>query len=202
MEKKVWRAYLAGPEVFTPDPGAAAEALRALCARYGIAGVFPLDGAVKPAPGEAPAVHAARIRAANLNLIRDTDLVLANASPFRGPSADDGTAYEMGYATALGRPVFAYADAGPGGAPATLLERTRASFPLSWDPAMPQDGDQGGGVWRDPAGWMVEDFGLGANLMLVDPAFASWGTPGPHGLYNGAEAAVMAAAAWIAAHNS
>ncbi|MEA1674409.1 nucleoside 2-deoxyribosyltransferase [Nitrospirillum sp. BR 11163] len=185
--KKVWRAYLAGPEVFLPDPAAAAESLRALCARHGIVGVFPLDGAVKAAPGEPPAAHAARIRAANLDLIRATDLVLANASPFRGPSADDGTAYEMGFATALGRPVFAYADTD-----ASLLERTGAHFALARD---------GGGVWRDPEGRMVEDFGLGANLMLTDPVVRAWGVAGPHGLYQGAEAAVAAAAAWIAAQS-
>jgi nucleoside 2-deoxyribosyltransferase len=184
--KKVWRAYLAGPEVFLPDPGAAADALRALCNRHGIVGVFPLDGAVKAAAGEAPAGHAARIRAANLALIRDTDLVLANASPFRGPSADDGTAYEMGYATALGRPVFAYT-----GTDASLLARTRAHATLTRDEAA--------GLWRDPHGQMVEDFGLGANLMLVDPVLTAWGNPGPHGLYHGAEAAIAAAAAWIAA---
>jgi nucleoside 2-deoxyribosyltransferase len=184
---KIWRAYLAGPEVFLPDPAAAAEALRTVCARHGIVGVFPLDGAVKAAPGEPPASHAARIRAANLDLIRGTDLVLANASPFRGPSADDGTAYEMGFATALGRPVFAYTETD-----ASLLERTRAHFALSQDDS---------GVWRDPDGRMVEDFGLGANLMLADPASAAWGTAGPPGLYHGAEAAVAAAAAWIATQN-
>ncbi|MEE3623335.1 nucleoside 2-deoxyribosyltransferase [Nitrospirillum sp. BR 11752] len=185
VRKKVWRAYLAGPEVFLPDPGAAAEALRAVCARHGIVGVFPLDGAVAPAPGELPAAHAARIRAANLALIRETDLVLANASPFRGPSADDGTAYEMGYATALGRPVFAYTETAD-----SLLERTRAHGPV-----IRGDDD----AWRDPAGQMVEDFGLGANLMLVDPAITAWGEAGTHGLYQGAEAAVAAAAAWITA---
>ncbi|MEA1653051.1 nucleoside 2-deoxyribosyltransferase [Nitrospirillum sp. BR 11164] len=185
-EKKIWRAYLAGPEVFLPDPGAAAGVLRGLCARHGIVGVFPLDGAVKAQADESPAAHAARIRAANLDLIRGADLMLANAGPFRGPSADDGTAYEMGYATALGRPVFAYTATED-----SLLARTRAHFTLT------RDGQAG--LWRDPDGQMVEDFGLGANLMLVDPAITAWGTAGPHGLYHGAEAAVRAAAAWIAA---
>ncbi|MBB6255270.1 nucleoside 2-deoxyribosyltransferase [Nitrospirillum iridis] len=183
MGKKVWRAYLAGPEVFLPDPTAAAETLRALCAEHGIVGVFPLDGAVKPVAGEAPAAHAARIRAANLDLIRGVDLVLANASPFRGPSVDDGTAYEMGFATALGRPVFAYTET-----PASLLDRTRAHFPLRRD----DDGD-----WRDPEDRMVEDFGLGANLMLVDPALARWGDPGTTGLYQSVRLALAAAAHWI-----
>ncbi|MDE1145297.1 MAG: nucleoside 2-deoxyribosyltransferase [Azospirillaceae bacterium] len=188
VQKRVWRAYLAGPEVFMPDPAAAATRLRALCAHHGIIGIFPLDGAVKPVAGEAPAHHAARIRAANLDLIRGADLVLANASPFRGPSADDGTAYEMGFATALSLPVFAYADTTD-----SLLDRTRARMAVT-------PGTEGD--WRDPQGWTVEDFGLGANLMLVDPALARWGQPAATGLYPDAEAATQAAADWITAQTS
>ncbi|TWB12995.1 nucleoside 2-deoxyribosyltransferase [Nitrospirillum amazonense] len=182
-EKKVWRAYLAGPEVFLPDPTAAAESLRAACARFDIVGVFPMDGAVVSIPGETAADHAARIRATNLDLIRKTDLVLANVSPFRGPSADDGTAYEMGFAAALGRPVFAYTDT-----PASLLDRTRAHFPLTQDAT---------GDWRDPEGRMVEDFGLGANLMLVHPAPFPTAKPAPLGIYHGVDAALSAARDWI-----
>jgi nucleoside 2-deoxyribosyltransferase len=33
-----------------------------------------------------------------------------NCSPFRGVSLDAGTAYEIGYACALGKPVFGYSN--------------------------------------------------------------------------------------------
>ena len=37
------RVYLAGPDVFLPDPTARAAALKAVCARHGLIGVSPLD---------------------------------------------------------------------------------------------------------------------------------------------------------------
>jgi len=170
------RAYLAGPEVFLRDPFAKAAELRALCARFGIEGVFPLDNETPPLPGEAPAAHAARIRAKNLDLIRGADLVLANVTPFRGLAADEGTVYEMGFAAALGLPVFPYSEAA-----GTLLERTARTMPVALE----------GPFWRDADGMMVEEFGLEANLMLVDPATG--------GIHAGPEAAARAAAAWWAA---
>jgi nucleoside 2-deoxyribosyltransferase len=40
--------------------------------------------------------------------------MIVNLTPFRGPSADVGSAYEMGFMRALGRPIFAYShDARP-----------------------------------------------------------------------------------------
>lgn len=149
------RVYLAGPEVFLPDPAAAAQEMKAVCAAVGLEGVFPLDADLRPAADEPPTVFAARLRSANLALIRGCQGVIANVSPFRGPSADDGTAYEMGFATALGRPVFPWsADLRP------LLERTRARLPLT----------RVGECWRDADGMAVEEFALPVNLMLVDPA--------------------------------
>lgn len=170
------RVYLAGPDVFLPDPMAAAETLRAVCAAAGLEGVFPLDAALVKLPGEAPAAFAARIRAANLDLIRSCDGVIANISPFRGPSADDGTAYEMGFAAALGRPVFAWSSD-----TRSLLDRTRDLIDLFAH----------GGDWRDGEGMLVEEFGLPVNLMLVDPAT---GPVHPH-----FEAAVATAAARLLA---
>lgn len=174
------RAYLAGPDVFRPDAAAVAARLKALCARHGLTGLFPLDGTLAAAPDEPPAALAARIRAANLALIRSADLVLANISPFRGPSADDGTAFEMGYALALELPVFAYSTATD-----TLLDRTARQFALTRQ-GQTQGQAQGQQVWRDPDGLEVEAFGLPANLMLVDPVRG--------GVHDGADAAIAAAA--------
>ena len=41
-------------------------------------------------------------------VMRTCDAMIANLTPFRGPSADVGSAYEMGFMRALGRPIFAY----------------------------------------------------------------------------------------------
>jgi nucleoside 2-deoxyribosyltransferase len=40
--------------------------------------------------------------------MRTCDAMIVNLTPFRGPSADVGSAYEMGFMRALGRPIFAY----------------------------------------------------------------------------------------------
>ena len=53
------------------------------------------------------------------------DVMIVNLTPFRGPSADVGSAYEMGFMRALGRTIFAYTnDDRP------LLERVAAFFVL------------------------------------------------------------------------
>jgi nucleoside 2-deoxyribosyltransferase len=52
--------------------------------------------------------HGYAIHAANEQLIRSCQLLIANLSPFRGPSADVGTVYELGFARGLGLPVFGY----------------------------------------------------------------------------------------------
>ena len=44
----------------------------------------------------------------NEHLIKTCDILVANITPFRGPSADVGIAYEMGFAHAIGKKVFAY----------------------------------------------------------------------------------------------
>jgi nucleoside 2-deoxyribosyltransferase len=103
------RAYLAGPDVFLPAPLKFAQRKKDLCSRYGIEGVFPLD-AVVDLDGAAPSEAALRISRANEGLIRTCQLVIAHITPFRGPSADVGTAYEIGFARALGLAIFAYSN--------------------------------------------------------------------------------------------
>src|SRR4051794_24336273 len=101
------KVYLAGPDVFLPDPVAAGRTKKSLCSTYGFQGVFPLDAKLN-LDGLAPAEQALRISRANEGLIRGCQFIVASLTPFRGPSADVGTAYEMGVASALGLPVFAY----------------------------------------------------------------------------------------------
>src|SRR5581483_2525848 len=103
------RAYLAGPEVFLRDAAAVGEAKKAICARLGIDGVFPLDGA--GALDGDPAVQADAIFRRCLAHIDACDVVIANMTPFRGASMDAGTAVEIGYAFARGMRVFAYTNA-------------------------------------------------------------------------------------------
>ncbi|KAG0771625.1 hypothetical protein G6F22_016323 [Rhizopus arrhizus] len=44
----------------------------------------------------------------NVALIRRADMVMANLNAFRGAEPDSGTAFEVGYAIACGKPVWGY----------------------------------------------------------------------------------------------
>ena len=145
------RVYLAGPDVFLPAPADRAEAMRRICARHGLLAISPLD----VLPGEVPQADAASIARRNEAHIRNCDGVLANLTPFRGPGADAGTVYEVGFARALGRPVFGYACAA-----GDYASRVRA---------MPGAGE------RDADGLEIEDFGLFENLMISCGIEASGG---------------------------
>ena len=140
------KLYLAGPDVFLADALAVGARKRALCAARGFDGLFPLD-----ADDAGRQASAKRIYDANIDLLRRCDGVVANLTPFRGISADVGTVYEVAYALALGRPVFAYTEAS-----AHLGTRIRAAFGSGADPALAGDG------------MIVEDFGLPDNLMIAE----------------------------------
>lgn len=146
--------YLAGPEVFLPDAIAIGESKRAICALYGLRGRFPLDNVVEPKAGQS---LAAAIFAANMQMLAECDLIVANLTPFRGISADVGTVFELGAAYAMGKPVFGYSNTG-----GTLLERLSALsafLPI-------KEGADGRPYASD--GLAVEDFGLADNLMLTE----------------------------------
>ncbi len=155
------RVYLAGPDVFLPDPVARGVALKAICARHGLTGVFPLDvPAVQPASW-AGLPEWRRIALCNEAHIRACDALIANLTPFRGPSADVGTVFELGFMRALGRPVFGWsATAEP------FADRTRRLYPTHRD----------GSVWRDAEELTVESFGCNDNLMIDGAVLASGGT--------------------------
>ncbi|MCH2110291.1 MAG: nucleoside 2-deoxyribosyltransferase [Polyangiaceae bacterium] len=135
------KIYLAGPDVFRHDALAHGRQLVNILKSRGYIGLFPLDNLIPEA--QDPAETARSIFQANRQMIDDADAVLANLSPFRGPSADCGTVWECGYAHAQKKPVIGYRSA---------LTRTYKDAVLS---------QQG----QDEL--LVEDFGLWDNLMLV-----------------------------------
>jgi nucleoside 2-deoxyribosyltransferase len=148
------RVYVAGPDVFLPDAGALADRKRKLCAEYGFVGRSPLDNEIS-LEGLTKHESALRIGAANEDMIRRCHLLIANLTPFRGPSADVGTVYEMGFARALGLPVFGYTNVA-----GTLLDRTRQTLGA-------QVTRQPSGRYADAHHMAIEDFDCVDNLMLV-----------------------------------
>ncbi|KAL3420332.1 hypothetical protein PVAG01_08831 [Phlyctema vagabunda] len=104
---KRMKIYLAGPDVFELDPIAKGKMLKALCEKHGVEGLYPMDNELSDAEHGSHA-QAASIRSANMDLIMAADAIIANMAPFRGPSMDVGTAYEMGVAAALNKVVVGY----------------------------------------------------------------------------------------------
>ncbi|WP_119167363.1 nucleoside 2-deoxyribosyltransferase [Algihabitans albus] len=101
------RAYLAGPDVFLPTASEVGADKVALCRAYGFDGHFPLDGSLRP---DEPTLYdqGLAIYRANLQIMAACDLAFVNLTPFRGPSADAGTVFELGWLVSAGKPVFAY----------------------------------------------------------------------------------------------
>jgi nucleoside 2-deoxyribosyltransferase len=148
MKRKM---YLAGPEVFRPDAAALGAKKKALCERYGFTGLFPFDSEVGAVPAGERADWA--IYRSNAALMQEADCAIVNLTPFRGPSADVGSVFELGMMVGLGKRVFGYSNA-----TTDLLSRVRQTGSVLFD-----DEDR---VWRDRHGMRVEDFGNADNLMI------------------------------------
>jgi nucleoside 2-deoxyribosyltransferase len=143
------KVYLAGPEVFLPDALAIGQRKRDICERHGMTGLYPLDNAV-----DLSARDASRQIFKGLEEMMDAaDAIIANLTPFRGPGADPGTVYELGYMAGRGKLCFGYCND-----PASYAERV-ARFMRVTTAAEKRliDGD----------GLTVEDFGLPDNLMMI-----------------------------------
>jgi len=152
------RIYLAGPEVFLPNARVIGMEKCRLAAEAGLEGAFPLDAQLDldrlPA-GE----QAQRISRANEDLMRSCDGLIANLTPFRGVSMDAGTAFEVGFMQALGRPLAGYTNVAAG-----YAERARAL--RARGPAM---------MDSDRADLEIEDFGFAENLMIEVAILSSGG---------------------------
>jgi len=81
------------------------------------------------------------------------DAIIANLTPFRGPSADAGTVYELGYMAGRGKLCFAYSND-----PAPYAKRVARFGDIT---------KSGHGHLIDRDGLTVEDFGLPDNLMMI-----------------------------------
>jgi nucleoside 2-deoxyribosyltransferase len=156
MTQRRPRIYLAGPEVFLPNARAVGEEKCRLAADAGLEGAFPLDAQLN-LDRLPPAEQARRISEANEGLMRSCDALIANLTPFRGVSMDSGTAFEVGFMQALGRPLAGYTNVTPDYAKRAHAFRARGPSPM--------DGDR--------ADLEVEAFGLAENLMIEVAILAS-----------------------------
>ena len=86
-------------------------------------------------------------------MMDSADALIANLTPFRGPSADAGTVYELGYMIGRGKMCFAYSTD-----PTLYPERVARSHTVT---------NAAAGRLIDNEGLTVEDFGLPDNLMMI-----------------------------------
>jgi nucleoside 2-deoxyribosyltransferase len=86
-------------------------------------------------------------------LMPKADFGIPNLTPLRGPSADVGTVFELGFLTGRRKPASAYTNADE-----DLLDRMKSSLAARFDATA--------GVRRDPTGMAIENFGNADNLML------------------------------------
>src|SRR5438445_4527135 len=100
------KIYLAGPDVFLPDAVEIGLRKAAICARHGLTGLYPLDNAVDLAASDASLT----IFKGNEAMMDAADAIIANLTPFRGPSADAGTVYELGSMAGRGKLCLAYSN--------------------------------------------------------------------------------------------
>src|ERR1700722_1960699 len=156
------RVYLAGPDVFFPQPIQWAARKKSICQRYGLIGVSPLDDLLHEPDEWASFQLWRKIAMRNEAHIRNCQGVIANLTPFRGTSADAGTVYEVGFARALGLALFGYATTTE-----PFLARTLS--------AIGTDATNGEGAWYDADGLLVEQFGLFDNLMIEGGIIGSGG---------------------------
>jgi nucleoside 2-deoxyribosyltransferase len=159
------RIYLAGDLVFRPDALARFERLRAICHSVGLEGVTPLDGQAELhglPPGEATIMA---IVAADRSLMDTCDGGLFCLDPFRrAADMDPGTAVEIGYMFAQGKPLCGYTVDGR-----AYPEKVAAYFTGAWNAelqnrsALAQGGSSGS--LEDPDGMLVHSEGMVQNGM-------------------------------------
>jgi nucleoside 2-deoxyribosyltransferase len=142
------KVYLAGPDVFLADAIEIGRRKIELCRRHGLTGLYPLDNAIDTAAQDA----SLRIFRGNETMMIDADAVIANLTPFRGPGADSGTVYELGYMAGRGKLCLGYSND-----PSCYADRVR-----QFTDVVSRDGRL-----VDAAGLTVEDFGLSDNLMMI-----------------------------------
>jgi nucleoside 2-deoxyribosyltransferase len=142
------KVYLAGPDVFLPDAVEIGRRKLELCTRHGLIGLYPLDNPIDLAARDA----SLRIFRGNEAMMQSADAIIANLTPFRGPGADAGTVYELGYMAGRGKLCLGYSND-----PSVYADRVQQFTEVT----------SRDGILTDAQGLVVEDFGLGDNLMMI-----------------------------------
>jgi nucleoside 2-deoxyribosyltransferase len=160
------RVYLAGPMVFDADPLRIFRRMKAICEACGVVGVAPLDNQIglEGLPPGKPLLEA--IVRADIGLMDQVEAAVFCLDGFRrGPEMDPGTAFEVGYMKALGKPMAGWTrDVRP--YPQRVADFFRDTYRVGL--AATAAGTVGGtsGLLRDPDGVLVHSEGCAQNAMV------------------------------------
>lgn len=143
------KVYLAGPDVFKCNARNYLGAIKDLGKKLGIEFLVPLDNEIT---SNDPEDTSREIYNGNIDMIKNCDLILVNLDRFRGPSIDSGTAFELGYALALGKKAIGYNYDGKEYKDVVIDKYVSSKYPI------------------------IEEFGLYDNLMIVHSISARFET--------------------------
>ena len=166
VEPGLPRIYLAGPMVFDPDPPATFDRMKALCRAAGVVGVAPLDGQIG-LHGMAPGKDLLqRIVLADIALMDRLDGAVFCLDGFRrGTEMDAGTAFEVGYMKALGKPIAGWTR-DVRGYPRRVADFFDQVFGARLTTTVPGAMGAASGSSRDPDGVLVHSEGCVQNAMV------------------------------------
>jgi nucleoside 2-deoxyribosyltransferase len=142
------KIYIAGFDVFKKDSIEIGKKLVNKCQEYGYKGLYPLDNVVDF--NQQKQIIASDIFKANIKMIQQADIIIANLNNFRGLEPDSGTVWECGYGYGLGKDVYGYMKD-----TSNYIDRFETKDKQLID-----------GVVYDKNGMIIEDFDYPLNLML------------------------------------
>ncbi len=147
------KIYLAGPDVFLKNASLVLKKKKELCEKYGFIGLSPLDNEIENFENGKRATGTI-IKFANQDLIKQSDVIIANLNSFRGFEPDSGTCFECGYADALGKLVYGYTS----GSTLNMISRYQ-----KYGHAISSSEN----ITTDELGNSIENFGFPLNLMIA-----------------------------------
>lgn len=155
--------YLAGPDVFYPAAKEKLNNKRLVLEQQGVIGHTPLDNEIDFSNPSKSAI-ADEIAYSNENIMKNSNVILANMENWHGsPSADIGTSFEMGFMSARFEEhpkdimIIGYY---PNGIPDDFSKRVIDKVGIGTT-------NKSGELIIDSMGYMIEDFDLKDNLMLI-----------------------------------
>ena len=157
------KAYLAGPDVFLPNPIQIGKDKKKLLDGYDIEGCYPFDNELPLGEAKEPRELAFAIAQGNEDMMSKCNVILANLMPWYGPGTDNGTSFEMGFmsARAIHDPNVLIIGYYPDGIPEKFSARISS---MVYNGRVSTNSE--GFMSSTETGRGIESFGLSDNLMI------------------------------------